>query len=54
MATPAFYEYVCLSNTVARATFTRFLFKIIANLIGKICYYASRMDEPSLNDSEKL
>ena len=40
---------VCLSNTVAMATFTRLLLKIIANLIDKICYYVSRMDESSLN-----
>ena len=32
----------------------RFLLKIITHLIDKICYYASCMDEPSLNDSEKL
>ena len=44
----------CLSYTVAMATFTRFLLKITANLIDKVCYYASRMNEPSLNDSKKL
>ena len=49
-----FMNMVCLSNTVAMATFTRFLLKIIANLIDNICYYASRMDELSLNDREKL
>ena len=49
-----FMNMVCLSDTVAMATFTIFLLKIIANLIYKICYYASHMDEPSLNDSEKL
>ena len=49
-----FMNMVCLSNTVTMATFTRFLLKIIANLIDKICYYVSVMDEPSLNDSEKL
>ena len=49
-----FMNMVCLSNTVAMATLTRFLLKIIAKLIDKICYYASRMDELSLNYSEKL
>ena len=44
----------CLSNTVAMATFTRLLLKITANIIDKICYCASRMNEPSLNDSKKL
>ena len=44
MATPAFYEYGCLSNTVAMATFMRFLHKVIANLIDYICYYALRMN----------
>ena len=45
---------VCLSNTAAMATFTRCLLKIIANVIDKICYYVSRIDQPSLNNSEKL
>ena len=44
----------CLSNTVAMVTFTRFLRKMIANLIDKICYYASRMNYPSLKDNQKL
>ena len=44
----------CLSNMVAMVTVTRFLFKITANLIDKICYYASHMNEPSLNNSKKL
>ena len=43
-----------LSNTVSMATFTRFLLKITEQLIDKICYYASRMDEPSLNDSKNM
>ena len=34
----------CLSNTVATATFTRFLHNIIANLIDNICYYALCMN----------
>ena len=38
-----------LSNVVAMATLTRFLLEITANLIDKICYYASHMSEPSLN-----
>ena len=38
----------------AMATFTRFLLKITANLIDKLCYYATCMDEPSLNYSKKL
>ena len=42
-----------LSNTVAMVTFTRFLLKIPAHLIDKICYYASHMAEPFLNDSKK-
>ena len=49
-----FMNMGCLSNTVAMATFTRVLLKITATLIDKICYYASRMNEPSLNDSTKL
>ena len=36
------------------ATFTRFLLKITANLIDKLCYYATCMDEPALNGSKKL
>ena len=44
----------CLSNTVAMVSFTRFLLKITTNLVDKICYYASRMNEPSLNDSKTL
>ena len=48
IATPAFYEWGGgLSNTVAMATFTRFLLKVTANLIDTICYYASRMNGPS-------
>ena len=43
----------CLSIMVAMPTFTRFLLKITANLIDKICYYASCINEPSLNDSKK-
>ena len=46
-----FMNMVCLSNTVAM---TIYLLNIIANLTDKICYYASRMDGPSLNDIEKL
>ena len=49
-----FMNMGCLSNTVAMATFTRFLFRITANLLDKICYYASRMKEHSLNDSKKI
>ena len=49
-----FMNMVCLSNMAAMATVTRFSLKMIADLIDKICYYVSRMDEPSLNDSEKL
>ena len=47
-----FMNMVCLNNTVAMATFTRCLLKIIAKLIDKICYYASRMDKPSLNENK--
>ena len=55
MATPVFYEHGCLSNTVAMATVTRYFLKqITANLIDKICYYASHMNESSLNDSKKF
>ena len=46
------FYVVCLSNKIAMATFTRFLLKIIKNLIDKICDYVSRMDDPSLNDSD--
>ena len=42
------------SNTGAMATIARFLLKITANLIDKICYYALHINEPSLNDSKKL
>ena len=49
-----FMNMMCLSNTVAMATFVRFLLKIIGDLIDKICYSASRMDKLFLNDSEKL
>ena len=49
-----FINMGCLSNMVAMATLTRFLLKITANLIDKICYYASRMNEPSLNDNKKF
>ena len=41
-----------LSHMVATATFTRLLNKTSSKLIGMICYYASRMNEPSLNDSK--
>ena len=51
MATPAFNEYGvpqlygCHGN----------ILEIFAqNNRNKICYYASRMNEPSLNDSKKL
>ena len=44
----------CLSNTVDMATFIRLLLRITTNLIDKICYYASRMNEPSLNGSKRL
>ena len=47
-----FMKMDCLSNLVAMATFTSYLLKITANL--KICYNASHMNEPSLNDSKKL
>ena len=43
----------CLSNTVTMATFTRILLKITTNYIDKICFYASHMNIPSLNDSKK-
>ena len=49
-----FMNMRCLSNMVVMATFTRLLNKMSAKLIGMICYYASRMNEPSLNDSKKL
>ena len=49
-----FMNMWCLSNIAAMATFTRILHKIIANLVDKICYYASRMNYPSLNGSLKL
>ena len=49
-----FMSIGCLSNTVAMVTVTRFLRKIIANLIDKICYYASHMNYPFLKDSQKL
>ena len=42
----------CLSNIVAMAIVTQFLLKITVSLIDKICYYASHMNEPSLNDSK--
>ena len=48
-----FMNMECLINTVAMATFTRCLLTITATLIDKICYYASRMNGPSLNDSKK-
>ena len=54
MATPAFYKYGFLNNTVAKATVTRFSLRITANLIYKICYYASHMNESSLNDSKNF
>ena len=44
----------CLSNKVAMVTFTRFLLRITANLIDKIWYYVSHMNELSLNDSKKM
>ena len=43
----------CFIYMVAIATVTRFLLKITANLIDKICYYASHLTEPSLNNSKK-
>ena len=49
-----FMSIGCLSNTVAIVTFTRFLRKIIAKLIDKICYYASHINYPSLKDSQKM
>ena len=49
-----FMSIGCLRNTIAMVTFTRFFCKIIAYLIEKICYYASRMNDPSLKDSKKL
>ena len=52
MATPAFMSMRCLSM-VAMATFT-LLNKMSAELIGMICYYASHINEPSLNDSKNL
>ena len=47
-----FINMGCLNNMVVTATFKRFLLKIIAYLINKICNYASCMNEPSLNDSK--
>ena len=47
-----FMNIGCLSNAVAKATVMRFLLKITTHLIDKICYYASRMNEPSLNGSK--
>ena len=44
----------CVSNTVAMVTATRFLGKIIANLIDKIFYYTFRMNYSSLKNSQKL
>ena len=52
-----FMDMGCLSNIVAMATVTRLFFfqkKITANLIDKICYYASHMNESSLNDSKNF
>ena len=46
-----FMDTGCLNNKVAKVTFTRFLLNITANLIDKICHYASHMNEPSLNAS---
>ena len=54
MAIPVSYEY---KGTKVMVTFMQFLLKITARLLDKICYYASHashMNEPSLNDSEKL
>ena len=36
----------CLCNMVAMATFTRLLNKMSAKLMGMVCYYATRMNEP--------
>ena len=49
-----FFNMGCLSNMVAIATYMKCLLKITANLIVNICYYALRMNEPSLNDSKKM
>ena len=52
-----FVNMGCHSNTVAMAVVLQFLLRITANLIDKICYYAScyyasRMNESSLNNSK--
>ena len=49
-----FMNMGCFSDMVAMATVERFLFKITANLLDKICYYASHMTEPCLNDSNNF
>ena len=49
-----FMNMGCLRNTFVMATFTRFLRKITAKLIDQICFYASCINEPSLNDSKKM
>ena len=49
-----FINMGCFSNTVAMATFMRFLLKISAILIDKTCHYALHMNEHCLNDSKKL
>ena len=53
MATPAFNEYGVPQLYGCHGNIHEILLKITANLIDKICYYTSRMNEPSLNDSKK-
>ena len=48
-----FMNMGCFSNMVSMATVRRILLNITANLIDKMCYYASHMTEPSVNDSKK-
>ena len=45
-----FVNMGCRSDTLATATNTRFFLKMISNLIDKICYYVSHMNESSLSD----
>ena len=49
-----FMNMGCRSNTVAMGIFTRSFLKITANLIDRICHYASHMNETSLNDSKNF
>ena len=54
MAAPAFSEYGVPQLYGGHGNIHEILLKITAILIDKICYYASCMNEPSLNDSKKL